>query len=212
MTLILASVFITLVVIGGYAELRIFGEAFGSECEKSESWTMGGYRIQRYKCLGWAGPHNYRADLYKNGKRIDESKYLIDSCFFKFRPEDDLYLEFNICDKSINEIRAKKRQLNIDKVNSVDIKDCKTGISKALGEKERQKFINDWNKARISDHRDRAPIFYSGNKFEILVSLGNDKIKFYGFNHLIADEFNWVYYINKNETSYFEQLMNGKYR
>lgn len=211
-TLIVVLVLVTLVVIGGYVTLRILGEAFGAECEKSKSWTIAEYKIQEYKCLGWAGPHYYPADLFKNGKRIDESKFIRDSCFLVFRPEDNLYLKFNVCNETIREIRASKHKLDIGKVNSVYIKDIQRGATKTLGDEAIKKFINDWNKSKISDYRERDPIFSPDIGFEILVSLENDEIKFYGFNYLIADEFNWVYYIDESDTAYFDNLMNKKYR
>lgn len=211
-TVIIISILLTLIVLGGYIALKIFSEAFGADCEKSNNWTIGAYKIQEYKCLGWAGPHYYPADLYKNGKRIDKGKILKDSCYFRFRPEDDLYLKFNICDSSFTEIRANKLQLHIDKISLVSIRNCQTGKTKALGEKAIKKFAEDWNESKISDYRYQDPVFYPNKEFEIVVSHKNDEIKFIGCNNLIADESNWVYFMANNDTTYFDRLMTEKYR
>ena len=98
--------------------------------------------------------------------------------------------------------------MDFDEVSSVNIRDYNSGVTKTLGEDAMKKFIKDWNRSKISGHRDINPIFHSENTFEISVYLGNNQVKFYGSHYLITDETNWVYYINKNDTAYFKQLMN----
>ena len=208
--LAIVLIFITLIIIGANMVFRFLGGAFSPTCEKSEHWSIAEYKIQRYQCLGWAGPYYYPACLIKNGKIIDENKYIRDSCFFKFRPKEDLYLNFNICNKSLTEIQANKQKLDIEKISRIYIKDLNSGLTKNLERKAIKKFINDWNRSKISDHCERDPIFYPAIRFELYVSSEGDEIKFNGFKNLIADESNWVYYIHKNDSTYFDQLMNFK--
>jgi hypothetical protein len=99
-TLIVIPVLLVLVVAGGYVAVRIFGKAFGTECEQSSSWTINEYKIKEYKCLGWAGPHYYPLELYRDDRKIIEGGHKIDSCTIRFIPANDIYLKFNICDNT----------------------------------------------------------------------------------------------------------------
>ncbi|MCB0397188.1 MAG: hypothetical protein KDD36_11065 [Flavobacteriales bacterium] len=102
--LIVLSVLLTLILIGGYMALKIFGEAFGSRCEPSNNWTVGEYNIQERTCLDWAGPRYYPLSLYKDGNKMTGSGSKIDSCNIRFTIEKDLCLNFNICTNQIKEI------------------------------------------------------------------------------------------------------------
>ena len=91
---------LTVVLVGGYVALRVIGSAYSSECEKSESWSLKEYKIQEYKCLGWAGPPYYSIHLYKNENKIDEHGNKLDSCRIVFSPKKDLFIDLNQAFKS----------------------------------------------------------------------------------------------------------------
>lgn len=120
-TLIVISVLLVLVVVGGYLALGIFAEAFGTDCERSSSWTINEYKIQEYKCIGWAGPHYYPLYLYKDEKKISVGGYKIDPCTIRFIPSNDVYLKFNICDNTLVQLRPKKVPLAVAIIDSVII-------------------------------------------------------------------------------------------
>jgi hypothetical protein len=120
-TLIVVSALLLLLVAGGYMALRIFEGAFGADCKSSSSWTIDEYKIEEYKCLGWAGPYYYPLKLYRGNKKISEGGHKIDSCTIRFIPVNDVYLKFNICDNTVEELRPKKVPLVLDVIDSVII-------------------------------------------------------------------------------------------
>lgn len=94
---------IVLIFVGGYTTLKFLGDAFDSECEKMESWRVKEYEIEKYGCLGWAGPRYYKFYLLKNGEILSESSQGIDSCMINFKFENERHFKFDICRNKIIE-------------------------------------------------------------------------------------------------------------
>jgi hypothetical protein len=209
-SLIVLSVLIVLITVAGYVALKIFGEAFGADCEKSSSWTIGQYEIQEYKCLGWAGPHYYQLHLYKDGKEIAENGYKLDSCSIRFNPTNDLYLCLNICNNKVSELRPRKKEIDLQKVDSIIMM---SGIdshkTKKMTKQNAERFIKDWNKSVVSDYREGNidSLFYPNYQYKIIVFEKGDKKQFTAFNFLVGDDSNWIYYIAEDsDKEYFNRL------
>lgn len=194
------SVLLVLVVAGGYIALRIFGEAFGTDCERSSSWTINEYKIQEYKCLGWAGPHYYPLDLYRDDKKISEGGHKIDSCTIRFIPANDVYLKFNICDNTLVELRPKKVPLAVAMIDSVIIHRTENNQFKKLEQDQIEEFVRKWNQAPVFDFRDDEPPFYPKSSYFVFVYTDGNVIKFETGNFMIKDSDNWSYnFLDKDE-------------
>jgi hypothetical protein len=206
-TLIAISVLLVLVVAGGYVTLRIFGEAFGTECERSSSWTINEYRIQEYKCLGWAGPHYYPLDLYRDDKKISEGGHKIDSCTIRFIPANDVYLKLNICDNTMVELRPKKVPLAVVMIDSVIIHRTENDQFKKLEQNQIEEFVRKWNEAPVFDFRDDEKPFYPKSSYFVFVYTDGNVIKFETGNFMIKDSDNWSYnFLDKDEEVGYEKF------
>ncbi|PQV44731.1 hypothetical protein CLV33_11810 [Jejuia pallidilutea] len=210
--LIIISILIVLILGGGYFALKTIGEAFGADCEISNTWTINEYEIIENKCLGWAGPHYYPLDLKKNGEYIASSGYKLDSCNFRFEPKNGQYLILNICDKEITELKSHKSEIDIEKVDSIIMV---SGIDPnkriKLNQNKTERFVKDWNKSKVSDYRDGIldSIFHPNYQYKLIVFENRKKKEFVTFNFLIADESNWTYYItNDSDKDYMNRLWN----
>jgi hypothetical protein len=199
------------ILIGGYFALKTFGEAFGSDCDESKSWTVQEYTIQEYSCLGFAGPKYYPLDLYKNGKEIANNGFRKDSCIIKFNPKNDLYLYLNICDNSIKEIRPEKKQLYIESIDSIQIFSKKLNKTKKLTEKQKNRIVNDWNKSEVLDYREKAydSIFYPDFSYKIYVYDKQNRTEYITGNYLMSNKTKWTYIMStKRNTEYFDEIWN----
>ena len=208
---LIITLFLILFIGGGYFAIKIFSEAFGTDCKKNKSWTFNEYKIIEYECLGWAGPKYYPLYLNKNGKELANSGSKIDSCRFRFRPDMNLYLTLNICTGAIIELRPQKNEIDLNKIDSIVMyKNSNPIKKKKLDENKIKQFVNDWNKSEVSDYREgNLNSIFSNYQYRIKV-YKNDKVKeFVTYNHLIADETNWTYYItNYSNKNYMNQLWN----
>lgn len=204
----------TLIIAGALAVLVLFNivrDAFGPECEEYRTWVIGEYKIQQKKCLAFVGPHYYPTDLYKDDVKIDKWKFKKDSCNFRFRPEDELYLNFDVCDKTVEEIRANKIYLDINQVTKVEIKNNDSGETNSLNQASIKEFVENWNQSTVDRYTDQKPIFYPSDKYEIMVTMRNQELTFYGLDYLVADQNGWIYFMADQDTTYFAQLMNNSF-
>jgi hypothetical protein len=180
-----------------------------TKCEDVQEWKIGEYRIVKSDCLGPAGPNYYPLTVYKNKKYLGDNGYQKDSCTITIQPDNDLYLVFNICDNSFSEIKPAKKEIDINNVDSITMFSNQLKESKFLSKKQIENFVNDWNKSKPSDYRDKKldSIFFPTYQYKLTVHLRNDKREFLCFNYLINDRTKWTYYISKNEdTDYFNKL------
>jgi len=90
-------VLISILLGGGYLVLNILGDAFGAECNKTNSWNLEEYKVEKYRCLGWAGPPYYNAYLYKEGIQVSKNTISLNECCITFTLEDSTCLEFDLC-------------------------------------------------------------------------------------------------------------------
>ena len=109
-TLIVVLSVLFLAAVAGAVAVKIIGEAFGTKCEKSRSWIVREYRIQEYQCLGWVGPQYYPLDLYRDGKRISQNGYRVDSCTMRFIFRNNNFLELNHCASRVEGSAWDQRQ------------------------------------------------------------------------------------------------------
>ena len=95
--LTIISILFVLTFIGGIIAFKIFANAFETDCEKSNSWSVGTYEIHEYKCIGYAGPPFYLFHLYENGREIGTKGYKINDCTVQFPQGDEEPLKINVC-------------------------------------------------------------------------------------------------------------------
>ena len=203
---------IVLILICGYFALTIIGGAFGSECEKSNSWIVGQYEIQEYKCLGWAGPNYYPLELFKNGEKITRNGLKLDSCRIHFVPRNDLYLKLNICNKQLTELTPDKKRLNFKQIDSIVLVNLELKQSRKLGEGSVKHFIEKWNEASVFDFRDNEKPFYPSSLYYYKVYQNGSERVFETGNFMIKDADNWSYsFLEKGEetsTKKFDEMWN----
>lgn len=212
-TLIILGIIFVGVLIGGYYFLNILGDAFGAECEKTQKWTVQDYEIQEYRCLGWAGPHYYPMDIYKHGKKIGNNVIKKDSCLIRFRKQKEIYIDLNICKKTINEIQAEKTLLNSNRIDSIKMYSQKTNQTRKLSQNQFNKIVEDWNKSEISDYRDKPfdSIFYPNYSYKLFVYENGNITEFITGSYLMASDNRWTYIMSsKSNIKYFDEIWNAK--
>jgi len=206
-TMVIISVLLGLIVIGGYVALNIIGEAFRADCEESTSWTINEYKIQELKCLGLAGPHYYPLDLYRKGKKLSAGGYKTDSCTIRFIPANDVYLRFNICENTLVELRPQKILLALDKIDSVIIHRTENDQFKKLNNKQVEEFVNKWNQAPVFDFRDNEKPFYPKSSYFVFVYADSKVRKFETGGFMIKDTDNWSYnFLDKGEDTGYKKF------
>ena len=212
-TLIIFSIIFVGILIGGYFVLKTFGEAFGSECEKTKEWTFQEYQIKEYRCIGWAGPPWYPMDIYKNGKEVATNIIQQDSCTIRFRKSKEQYVKLNICENSISKINAKKTLLDLKKIDSIKIFSKKDSLTKKLTETQKRKIVIEWNNSEISDYRDKPfdSIYYPDYSYKLFIFKNGVSSEFITGNYLMADKNKWSYIMSKKkDIEYFNKIWNEK--
>ncbi len=199
-SLIVISIIIVFALIGGYVALKIFEEAFGTDCEESNRWTVESYEIQEYRCLGWAGPYYYSLYLYEHGKEIAGNGHKLDSCTIRFIPRKDLYLKFNTCSKQVTKLTPDKKLLDLNKIDSIVMVNIELKQTKTLTLENIQKFVRKWNKAPVFDFRDNDNSFYPNSAYNFKVYHNGHERSFETGSFMIKDNDNWSYtFLEKGE-------------
>jgi len=197
----------------GYIFLKNFGEAFGEDCKKTKSWTIGEYQIQEYKCIGWAGPYYNKFYFNKNGLKTGERGYQFDSCTIRFCPRNDLCLNFNICDNQLTELNPKKKLLRFSEIDSVLMFNNESDKTKKLTSAEIDDFVKRWNSASVFDFRDNEKPFYPKSSYLIKVFICGKIREFETGKSMIKDHENWTYnFLESNEkvgTKKFDEIWNS---
>ncbi len=180
-----------------------------TKCEEMESWEIEGYKIIRSKCLGPAGPHYYPISVYKDSKLLGENGFQKDSCITAFQARKDLYILFNVCQKSLAEIRPEKKEIKPSTVDSIQIYSNGLNETKLLTKEQGEKFIGHWNKSKVCDYRNNHidSIFFPTFQYKFTVFSRGGKREFLGAGFLISDRTHWTYYITDEEdTKFFYKL------
>lgn len=202
-------IFVLLVLFGagGYVALRIFGDAYGTNCQRSSNWTIGNYKIQEYKCLGWAGPSYYTYNLSRHNEEIGEGGHKIDSCTIGFIQASDIYLKFNICNNTVVELRPQKIPLVLAMIDSVLIHRTENNHLRKLEQSEMEEFVTKWNQAPVFDFRDNEKPFYPSSSYFVFVYSDGNVRKFETGNFMIKDSYNWSYnFLEKDEKVGYEKF------
>ncbi len=197
-TLVIISILIVGILIGGYLVLKTIGKAFGSDCELTKEWTFQEYLIKEYHCIGWAGPPWYSMDIYKNGKEIATNIIRQDSCTIRFRKNKEQYVNLNICENLISKINAKKTLLDIKNIDSIIMYSKKDNLTKKLNETQTRKIVIDWNDSEILGYRDKPfdSIYYPDYSYRLFVYHNGISSEFITSTYLMAEKRD-VEYFNK---------------
>jgi hypothetical protein len=189
------------------------GKAYGTNCDKTQKWQVGDYMIQEYSCIGFAGPHFNRLDIFKNNQLIAENIYNSDSCKIDFQQKNDLYIKINVCNNQVLELQPDKLKLLPSTIDSIIIFSKSAGKSKKLTNKQFKELLNDWGQCKVLDYRDKEldSLFYPTYHYKVSFYNKGKPHELLTFNHLIADKSRWVYEISKYpDTLYFKRLWNNK--
>ena len=211
-SLIVGTILLVLIFIGGHFALKFFGEAFGADCEKSNSWSVGEYEIQEYKCIGWAGPYYSHLYLYKNNEELSENGKKLDSCTMRFKIRDSLYLKLDICNNRITQLKPQKKLLDFNEIDSIIMFSIELNTEKVLKADDIKKFVQMWNNAPAFGIRDEEKPFYPNASFIIKVYTTDSLREFETGNWLIKNDGNWVYSFlesgEKTNVKKFEKMWN----
>ncbi|NER11798.1 hypothetical protein SAMN06265375_1182 [Muriicola jejuensis] len=224
----LKNILITLAIIGGViivfkaiatsiseglsSAADTLGDAYGTKCEETQSWIIRDFKVQEYECIGFAGPHFYRCDVYNNDELIAENVYRDDSCKVHFQAKEDLFVKINVCDKSVEQLKpSNKLVLNSIELDSVILYSKKLNTSKKIKDVHYRKIIEDWTKSNVLDYRDKPfdSIFHPSYHYKVRFYANGKSADLLTFNHLVADHTKWVYEIsNYPDTLYFKNIWN----
>jgi len=189
----------------GKSALETLGDAYGTECEKSNSWKVGEYLIQEYDCLGWAGPHFRKFDLFENEKLVEDYVSMMDSCRVNFQKRNDLLVQFNLCSETITELRPQIKKLNLSDIDSIQIYSNSSRINYQLSLEQTKKFVNDWNKKHIKGYSEQpfdsafsANPAYTSYYYHLRIFSNKSLKRYYGRDNIILDSLNWKYLIGDN--------------
>ena len=189
---------------------KTIGDAYGTDCEEKRNWTIGSYKIQENECIGFAGPHYSKFDLFEKDKLVEDYVSMSDSCIINFQKRNDLVIRFNLCSETISELRPQIMKMNLSDIDSIQIQSDSSGRIGILSNKQRKKFINDWNKKRVTGYSGQPfdsafssnPAYHSFF-YRLTVFSNNTRNRFYGRDNKILDSLNWEYQIGKKEQDYF---------
>ncbi len=191
---------------------KTIGDAYGIDCEEKRNWTIGKYKIQENECIGFAGPHYSKFDLFENDKLVEDYVSMSDSCIVNFQKRNDLVIRFNLCSEKITELRPQIMKMNLSDIDSIQIQSDSLGKIGLLSNVQRKKFINDWNKKRVTGYSDQpfdsafsSNPAYTSYYYELTIFSNNTRKRFYGRDNIILDSLNWNFQIGKKEQDYFSE-------
>jgi len=191
---------------------KTIGDAYGTDCEEKRNWTIGSYKIQENECIGFAGPHYNKFDLFENNKLVEDYVSMSDSCTVNFQKRNDLVILFNLCSETITELRPQIMKMNLSDIDSIQIQSDSLGRIGILSNAQKKKFINDWNKKCVTGYSGQPfdsafsnnPV-YSSYYYQLTVYSNNTRNRFFGRDNIILDSLNWEYQIGKEEQDYFSK-------
>lgn len=194
---------------------KAIGDAYGTDCEKKRSWTIGIYKIQENECIGFAGPHHRKFDLFEKEEIVEEYVSMTDSCTVNFQKSNDLVLRFDLCSETITELKAQIMTMNLSEVDSIHIQSDSLGKKRILSIDQTKKFIRDWNRKRVIGYSSQpfdsafsSNLAYTSYFYHLTVFSSNTRTRFYGRDDIILDSLNWEYQIGKKEHDYFGTELN----
>ena len=210
-TLTVIAISMIFIVGIGFYIIDTIGDAFGADCEYHDSWTVQEYEIDKYRCVGWAGPPYFPLYIKKDGRKLPGIGTRKDSCTIGYEFHRQSYVELNTCDGTINEILPIKEELLVSKIDSIlMLSSDNSSQSIKLTEKNLQKFVEDWNKSDVFDYRSKHPdsMFYPNYQYKFIVFENGSLRHFTTAKSMIADDSNWVYSIGKSlKENYFGKYM-----
>lgn len=181
------------VLTSAYLVLDILGEAFGTDCEKRNTWTVGRYEIREHRCQGWVGPYYYPLNLYEDKEKISAKGRKLDSCIIRFVLGRDRCLKLNICNDHVTELRPSKVLIDPDQVDSIVMVNVEFKKSLRLDQEGVKEFVQKWNNAPVHWFNDKEKPFYPKSSFIFNVYMNGVIRKFEVGNFLIKDAGSWSY-------------------
>jgi len=190
---------------------KTIGDAYGTDCEEKRNWTIGTYKIQENECIGFAGPHYSKFDLYENDKLVEDYVSKSDSCTVNFQKQNDLVIRFNLCSETISELRPKRNQMTFTDIDSVQIYSDSLDKIQRLSDAQVKKFVKDWNNRQVKRYSEQpfdsafaTNLAYTSYFYHLTIFSNKGRSRYYGRDNIILDSLNWQYEIGKkNDLDYF---------
>ena len=172
------------------------------KCESVQEWEVGEYKIIKSKCPDLVLAYHYSYDVYKDNQRQGNA-IQIDTCIFGWQVTNESFIMLNSCDRSLNEIKATKKTLKLNTIDSVTIFSNEHNELRRLSKSQIETFVNDWNNSKVRNYEnislDSVFSTFPAYQYQVTVFEGETERNFFGYNYLILDSSKWLYKMNKDE-------------
>ena len=194
---------------------KTIGSVYGTDCKEKQNWTVGKYKIQEYECIGFVGPHYRKFDLLENEKIVEDYVSMTDTCTVNFQKQNDLVIRFNLCSKTISELKPQIVRLNLSNIDSIQIYSDSLDKNYRLSHEQTKIFVNDWNKRQVDGYSEQPfdssfskNLAYTSYYYQLTIFSNKIKNHYYGRDNIILDSLNWKYLIGKNgKEDYFRKKL-----
>ena len=167
-----------------------------TKCTYVKEWTINQYRIIESQCPDLVLANFYEYSVFVGSKRIGSATAFDDeSCRITCQADNENYLAFDVCKKSIRKFTANKSYLDIRSIDSIIMFSRELKLTKSLDNQQIVQFVADWNKSRPRKYADESPdsAFYPAYQYKLTVFSGEDQKVLYGYNYLMIDSSKWQY-------------------
>lgn len=178
-----------------------------TKCEPVQEWKVEGYKIVKSKCPDLVQAHYYEYDIYIGQRKVGRASQ-VDSCIFTRQAEYERYFTFDVCEKTVQELKPNKISLDAKDVDSVTIFSRELNQQQLLNKNQIEKLAQDWASSIVRGYSnesfDSAFSNFPAYQYKLTVFAGDSRRHFYGYNYIILDESNWKYEMSKiGDLSYF---------
>jgi len=173
-----------------------------TECKDIEEWKLDKYRFVKSDCIGLFGPRYHPISVYIGDEKQVGNASHPDSCIFTWQANNESYLVFDVCDKSIQEHKPNKITLDTKTIDSITIYSNEFKKSQIMTNAQIEKFVTDWNNSKTSGYYpnetfDSAFSVFPPYQFRVTVYYKGRERVFYTYNYVILDSSNWKYEMSK---------------
>ena len=172
-----------------------------TECKDIKGWKLDKYQFVKSDCIGPVGPRYYPISVYIGDKELGSASQ-IDSCTFTWQADNESYLTFNVCTKTIQERKPNKIPLDKSTIDSVTIYSNEFKQTQLLTNAQIEKFVADWNDSKSRGYYPDEPFdsafsVFPAYQFRLTVFSKEKERPFYAYNYVILDSSNWKYDMSK---------------
>lgn len=214
--LIILSIFLIVIGITVFYIYQFLQE-IKAECELVDEFYIENYKIEKLRCLGYAGPHWYPFNLYKDGKEMEVTSIKFDSCRVEFvaHGSKDHYT-FDKCQQSVEIQKPKKDIISLNQIDSAFMKNLSINDEIKLNKKQIEYFTNKWNTSKVDGYSTDSLLYYDPPDYSIQIFTQTDTLNFITGRFVIKNiNDSWTYnFLDEDEprakTEKFTQFWNMK--